>query len=191
MVSWTWKSSARRASRELSWLPATEHRGEGVFLSFSGSHRSLAPAKRSNVAASSAAGWTKWKSRHRQGSKVSVRAVTSCCTAVAPLITALSLDYGYSASALRERVYSLSAATASFVYRNVGVNPALGGLVEMGKNVGRLIEPGRWSWGGCVPTIPCAGSDPADPHEGAFYTERPVGCLLIAETSLRASQRAT
>lgn len=57
------------------------------------------------------------------------------------LITALSLDCGYSASALRERVHSLSAGYGILLYTGTsGSEGSLGGLVEMGKNVGRLIE---------------------------------------------------
>lgn len=69
------------------------------------------------------------------------------------LITALSLDCGYSASALRERVHSLSAGYGILLYTGTsGSEGSLGGLVEMGKNVGRLIE--RALLAGYVPLGP-------------------------------------
>jgi hypothetical protein len=101
------------------------------------------------------------------------------------LITALSLDCGYSASALRERVYSLSAGYGILLYTGTsGSEGSLGGLVEMGKNVGRLIERALELGRLCSNDPVCGQHDPADPHEERFLHGAAChGCLLIAETS--------
>ncbi len=175
-------------SRELSWLPATEHRGEGVFLSFS-KEAIAAWLQREAVKRRGEqllAGFDKWKSRHRQGRQEFPSVPYIMLHSLSHLlITALSLDCGYSASALRERVYSLSAGYGILLYTGTsGSEGSLGGLVEMGKNVGRLIERALELGRLCSNDPVCGQHDPADPHEERFLHGAAChGCLLIAETS--------
>ena len=59
------------------------------------------------------------------------------------MITALSLDCGYSASAIRERIYAGASGHGILLYTvsTPGSEGSLGGLkVEMGKNIGRHLE---------------------------------------------------
>jgi hypothetical protein len=110
------------------------------------------------------------------------------------MITALSLDCGYSASAIRERIYApckspTGGAGASghgiLLYTGTpGSEGSLGGLVEMGKNIGRHLERALELGRLCSNDPVCSQHDPADPHEERFLHGAAChGCLLIAETS--------
>jgi len=101
------------------------------------------------------------------------------------LITALSLDCGYSASSIRERIYAGDSGFGILLYTgSPGSEGTLGGLVEMGKDIGRhlqrALELGRL----CSNDPVCAQHDPADPLEERYLHGAAChGCLLIAETS--------
>jgi hypothetical protein len=101
------------------------------------------------------------------------------------LITTLALDCGYSASAIRERIYAGESGYGILLYTGTpGTEGSLGGLVEMGKHIGRhlqrALELGRL----CSNDPVCAQHNPADPHEERFLHGAAChGCLLIAETS--------
>lgn len=176
-------------SRDPSWLPATENRGEGVFVSFSSEviaawQRRPAVKQRSNQLL---AGFDVWKERKRvEDAKFPGVPYIMLQSLSHLLMTALSLDCGYSASALRERVYaSPHSGYGILLYTGTsGSEGSLGGLIEMGKNIGRLLaralELGRL----CSNDPVCAQHEPQDPHEERFLHGAAChGCLLIAETS--------
>jgi hypothetical protein len=95
----------------IDWLPAIEVRGEGIFLELK-PDRWAAWEQHSEVAARAAeidARWTKeWKDRHGAGSepprKITARFLLIHTFAHA-LMRQLTLDCGYSTTALRERLY--------------------------------------------------------------------------------------
>ena len=101
------------------------------------------------------------------------------------LITAVSLDCGYSASAIRERVYAGEYGYGILLYTAAaGSEGSLGGLVEVGRDIEshlqRALELGRL----CSNDPVCAQHDPANRHEERFlHGSACHGCLLIAETS--------
>jgi hypothetical protein len=175
-------------SRELTWLPANQNRGEGVFLSFSNDEiRNW--LKRPEVKARSAqlvAGFEVWKARKQIDTATFAGLPYIMLQSLAHLlITALSLDCGYSASAIRERIYAGESGHGILLYTGTpGLEGSLGGLVEMGKNIGRhldrALELGRL----CSNDPVCAQHHPADLHEERFLHGAAChGCLLIAETS--------
>ncbi len=178
-------------SRELTWLPANQNRGEGVFLSF-GAGAIQAWQKRPEVRARAAqlqAGFEEWKRRKGiDGDKkpgfVGLPYIMLHSLAHL-LITALSLDCGYSASSIRERIYQGSSGYGILLYTGTpGSEGSLGGLVEMGKNIGRHLERALELGRLCSNDPVCAQHDPADPHEERFLHGAAChGCLLIAETS--------
>src|SRR5262249_57670342 len=57
------------------------------------------------------------------------------------LLTAVSLECGYPASSIRERVYALDAGYGILLYTGTpDAEGTLGGLVEAGKNVSRHLQ---------------------------------------------------
>jgi hypothetical protein len=101
------------------------------------------------------------------------------------LLTAVSLECGYPASSIRERVYALDAGYG--ILLDTGTPDAegtLGGLVETGRQIDRhlrtALELGRL----CSNDPVCAQHDPQSLHECRFLHGAAChGCLLIAETS--------
>lgn len=175
-------------SRDLTWLPANENRGEGVFLSFS-NDAIRAWLKRPEVKARAAqliAGFKEWRRRKKIDSATFAGLPYIMLQSLAHLmITALSLDCGYSASAIRERIYAGESGHGILLYTGTpGSEGSLGGLVEMGKNIGRHLERALELGRLCSNDPVCAQHDPADPHEERFLHGAAChGCLLIAETS--------
>ena len=175
-------------SRDLTWLPANENRGEGVFLSFS-SDAIRAWLKRTEVKARNAqllAGFEEWKKRKKiEEAPFAGSSYIMLHSLAHLLITALSLDCGYSASAIRERIYAGASGYGILLYTGTpGSEGSLGGLVEMGKNIGRHLERTLELGRLCSNDPVCAQHDAADPHEERFLHGAAChGCLLIAETS--------
>jgi len=175
-------------SRDLTWLPANQNRGEGVFLSFSSkaiadwlTRREVAVRKKELEA-----GFDEWKKRKEMDTAIFVGLPYIMLQSLAHLmITALSLDCGYSASAIRERIYAGPSGHGILLYTGTpGSEGSLGGLVEMGKNIGRHLERALELGRLCSNDPVCAQHDPADPHEERFLHGAAChGCLLIGETS--------
>ena len=111
------------------------------------------------------------------------------------LITAVSLECGYSASAIRERIYSqrpeggppmaailLSTATP-------GSEGTLGGLVDQGRVLADHLER-AWRLGRLCSNDPvCAGHEPQSPGERRMDGAACHGCLYIAESSCEQFNR--
>ena len=101
------------------------------------------------------------------------------------LITAVALECGYSASAIRERVYAGGYGYGILLHTGAsGSDGTLGGLVEVGRDIEahlqRALELGRL----CSNDPVCSQHDPANPLEERFlHGSACHGCLLIAETS--------
>jgi len=105
------------------------------------------------------------------------------------LITAISLECGYPATSIRERIYCSSdpqtPRAGILLYTGTpGSEGTLGGLVEIGRNIlhflRRAAEAGRL----CSNDPVCAQHDPSNPHEGRFREGAAChGCLLIGEPS--------
>ncbi len=174
-------------ARELTWLPAFQNRGEGIFLSFAPDainawlDRPGVKARGADLAA----GFEVWKGRKRVDTGFPGLPYIMLQSFAHLMITALSLDCGYSASSIRERIYAGQSGYGILLYTgSPGSEGTLGGLVDVGKNVGRhvarALELGRL----CSNDPVCAQHNPADPHEERFLHGAAChGCLLIAETS--------
>ena len=175
-------------ARETIWLPAIENKGEGIFLSFSGDaiRRWLArPGVRAR-AERLVAGFQAWVERKRTAdAKFPGLPYLMLHSLSHLLITAVALECGYSASAIRERVFAGEYGYGSLLYTGAGGSEGtLGGLVEVGRDIEshlqRALELGRL----CSNDPICAQHDPADPHEERFlHGSACHGCILIAETS--------
>jgi hypothetical protein len=114
------------------------------------------------------------------------------------LISAISLECGYSASAIRERIYcgpsaaDLNTPMAAILLStgSSGTEGTLGGLVEQGRRITehlrRAYDLGRL----CSNDPVCAGHAPHDdPSERHLEGAACHGCLFIAECSCERFNR--
>jgi hypothetical protein len=173
---------------ELSWLPAVENRGEGLFIQFNKSAVQEWLARPAVVERGRwlRAGFEGWKQQHPQSKREFPGLPYFLLHSLSHLLlTAVSLECGYPASSIRERVYALDAGCGILLYTGTpDAEGTLGGLVETGRQVGRhlraALELGRL----CSNDPVCAQHDPQSPHECRFLHGAAChGCLLIAETS--------
>ncbi len=101
------------------------------------------------------------------------------------LITAVSLECGYAATSIRERIYATDGRYGILLYTGTtDAEGTLGGLVQVGRrideHVAHALELGRL----CSNDPICAQHDPAGRHEERYLHGAAChGCLLIAETS--------
>ena len=100
-------------------------------------------------------------------------------------MTALSLECGYSAASIRERIYALPGRYGVLLYTSSPDSEGtLGGLVETGRNLGRYLKAALRLGALCSNDPVCAGHTPA--HSGddrSVHGAACHGCLLIAESS--------
>ena len=175
-------------ARETTWLPAIENKGEGVFLSFSQQaidNWMARPAVKAR-AEQLVAGFESWVER-KGADQASFPGLPYLMLHSLShlLITAVSLECGYSASAIRERVYAGEYGYGILLYTGAaGSEGTLGGLVDVGRDIDghlrRALEIGRL----CSNDPVCSQHDPANLHEERFLHGAAChGCLLIAETS--------
>jgi hypothetical protein len=101
------------------------------------------------------------------------------------LITAVSLECGYAASAIRERIYTGESGYGILLYTGTsGSEGTLGGLVQVGKRIEyhlmNALEIGKL----CSNDPVCAQHQPNNKQEDRFLHGAAChGCLLIAEPS--------
>ena len=102
------------------------------------------------------------------------------------LLTAISLECGYPASSLRERVYAI-AGVGYGVLIYTGTSDAegtLGGLIEVGRRISSIIRSALEFGQLCSNDPVCAQHSPQSDYERRFLHGAAChGCLLIAETS--------
>ena len=102
------------------------------------------------------------------------------------LVTAISLECGYPASSIRERVYS-SRETGYGILLFTGSSDSegtLGGLVQVAREIGDHIEAALKLGMLCSNDPVCAQHEPASQHDRRFLHGAAChGCLLISETS--------
>ena len=175
-------------ARETTWVPAVENKGEGVFLAFS-DNAIAAWLQRPGVRAQGdrlQAGFVAWARRKgMEEARFPGLPYVMLHSLSHLLLTAVSLECGYSASAIRERVYAGSSGYGILLYTGgSGSEGTLGGLVEVGrsieKHLAQALEIGRL----CSNDPVCAQHHPDNLMEERFLHGAAChGCLLIAETS--------
>lgn len=181
----------RRAAlaRETSWLPAVENRGEGIFLQFRASAIE-AWAQRNDVidrGRKLEAGFECWRGEHQGTHRQFPGLPYALLHSFAHLLlTTVSLECGYPASSIRERIYAFSD-TGYGVLLYTGSSDAkgtLGGLVQVGRRIHEHIRAALRLGGLCSNDPVCAQHEPENAHERRFlHGSACHGCLLIAETS--------
>lgn len=99
-------------ARDANWLPAVENRGEGVFLEFDASliEQWAQRAEVQTRASVLQAGFLEWMKGHPGSKRMFPGAAYFMLHTFAHLVmTAISLECGYPASSLRERIYAMPA----------------------------------------------------------------------------------
>ncbi len=176
------------------WLPACEVRGEGLFLELdeevvSAWEKRDAVKKRADLLlrAFKAEGKGEF-----YGARFYMLHSLSHL-----LLTAISLECGYSASSIRERLYcgkaELDGPNMAGIMLSTGTTGSegtLGGLVEEGRRIRNHLRE-AWDLGRLCSNDPvCAAHDPSLPNSDR-HTEAAAchGCLYIAETSCERFNR--
>lgn len=176
--------------REPSWFPAIENKGEGVFISFSKSaieEWSKQPAVNAR-AKELLEGFNIWAARRGiDPLKFKFPGVPYVLMHSLShlLITAVSLECGYSASAIRERIYAGDYGYGILLYTgSSGSEGTLGGLVEVGNRIESFLSSALELGKLCSNDPVCSQHKPAAAYEERFLHGAAChGCLLIAETS--------
>jgi hypothetical protein len=178
---------------DASWLPASENRGEGIFLMFD-TEAIEAWRTKSEVQERGRellAGFDLWRADHSKSTRQFFgSAFYMLHTFSHLLLTAISLECGYPASSLRERVYALpSSATQPAGYGlliytgSPDAEGTLGGLVLTGRDIRRHVRRALELAALCSNDPVCAHHRPSG-QDGNYLTGSAChGCVLIAETS--------
>lgn len=176
---------------ETKWVPAIENLGEGVFISFNQDlirHWLKKPevVEREKLLER---GYRKWaenrgvplsKTRFPGAAYIMLHSLSHL------LITSVSLECGYAASAIRERVYAFPDIGFGILLHTgtSGSEGTLGGLVEVGRRIEFHLSQALESSRLCSNDPVCAQHQPDNVQEDRFLQGAAChGCLLIAETS--------
>jgi hypothetical protein len=176
--------------REPNWFPAIENKGEGVFISFSKSaieewsQKTAVKARGRELLE----GFNIWAARRGiDPLKFKFPGVPYILMHSLShlLITAVSLECGYSASAIRERIYAGDYGYGILLYTgSSGSEGTLGGLVEVGNRIESFLSSALELGKLCSNDPVCSQHKPAAAYEERFLHGAAChGCLLIAETS--------
>jgi hypothetical protein len=180
-------------ARDVEWLPAVENRGEGVFLVFDAA-KIEAWAYQPVVFARAQVlqrGFAEWLRGH-PGSKRTFPGTPYYMlhTFAHLLMTAISLDCGYPASSLRERIYALEAPPGGKRHFGVLIYTAstdaegtLGGLVEAARRISTFVRKGLDLAGLCANDPICAHHAPGELDHAPLHGAACHGCVLVPETS--------
>lgn len=175
-------------ARDMTWVPAIENRGEGVFLAF---RKDAVDAWRAREPVQErerqiADGFKAWcRAKGMEGAIFPGAPYVMLHSFAHLLLTAVSLDCGYSATSIRERVYAGPGGYGVLLYTGTpGSEGTLGGLVQVGRSleghIEKALEMGRL----CSNDPVCAQHTPSNPLEERFLHGAAChGCLLLAETS--------
>jgi hypothetical protein len=175
-------------ARDVSWLPAIENRGEGIFIQFKSEAIDAWMEKPAVKCRGEQllAGFDAWMKDHDKSKRKFFGLPYILLHSLShQLITSVALECGYPASSIRERIYSGSYGRGILLYTGTSdAEGTMGGLVQAGRQIARhlkaAIDLGRL----CSNDPVCAQHAPENQHECRFLHGAAChGCLLIAETS--------
>jgi len=179
-------------SLQQDWLPASEIRGEGFFLqldehvvrSWESSPTVLARAVQLEQ------GYAQWAKRREGAPPFPGPRFYLLHSLAHLLINAVSLECGYPASAIRERIYcgpANGAQPMAGILLSTGTSGSegtLGGLVEEGRRIAMHLEQALESGRLCSNDPVCASHSPGrDLGERWLEGAACHGCLFVAECS--------
>ncbi len=170
-----------------AWLPAVENRGEGIFLQIR-SPAVSAWCEREAVKSRGHAleqGFQRWKAERNQSKRVFPGLPYYLLHSLSHLLmTAISLECGYPASSLRERIYVGPEHFGILIYTGSSDSEGtLGGLVAAGRQIRRHLHRALELGSICSNDPVCAYHSPSTHDHQALLGSACHGCLLIAETS--------
>jgi hypothetical protein len=100
------------------------------------------------------------------------------------LITAVSLECGYAASSIRERIYAGASGYGILLYTGTpDAEGTLGGLVQVGRRIEQHLAAALAMGRLCSNDPVCAQHTPNQQEERFLLGAACHGCLLIAEPS--------
>lgn len=186
------------AAKNLGWFPGVEYRGEGIFIELREdaiqAWEATAPVAQFGVAHRTLQ--VSWNEAHGVSHPTLRTPRFILLHSLAHLIIRrLALDCGYSATSLRERIYSsaepgMQMAGMLIYTATPDSEGSLGGLVEMSRpdDLGPLITRALRDARLCAGDPHCATSGPETPgnHLNGAACH---ACLLISETSCEAANR--
>lgn len=203
--AWTRRAHCQQTaplSEHADWIPAVEILGEGIFLAFS--EEAVRAWKARDAVKAREERFRKGLMKENEDTRsqtamqfVGVRLLMLHSLAHM-LITQISLECGYSASAIRERIYcyrhpddpETSRAGILLYTGTPGSEGTLGGLVEVGREIVRHIEQAVERNLTCSNDPVCAQHLPDGPEDGRGREGAAChGCLLIAEPSCERMNR--
>lgn len=181
-------------NRRPNWLPATEVRGEGIFITLN--EKALAQwegtpevARRAQSMAAKHAEWE--RDRKRPPSPFPGARFVLLHTLAHALIRQISLDCGYPASSVRERIYSSTdpgqLMAGILIYTaSPDSEGSLGGLVDLGQSsrLPDLLRAALQEATRCSSDPLCADHEP-DAH-ASINGAACHACQLVSETSCEA-----
>jgi hypothetical protein len=176
-----------RLATDAKWLPAVESWGEGIFIAFDSAAIDRWASESSAVRARRAqleAGVEAWKASH-PGVPLSFPGVPYVMlhTLSHLLMTAVSLERGYAASSIRERIYAGPEGYGILLYTaSPHAEGALGGLTASARTLDRHVEAALSLGALCSNDPVCAQHAPDNAAEARFFHGAAChGCLLLAE----------
>lgn len=170
-----------------NWLPATENRGEGIFIQFRNESIS-AWLNKTDVKSRGTQllnGYTRWMQEHNiQANHFPGIAYYFLHSVSHLLMMSISLECGYPASSLKERIYVGDNRYGILIYTGSSdAEGTLGGLVLAGKDIKRhfitALEMGTL----CSNDPVCALHIPSESDSQHLLGSACHGCLLVSETS--------
>jgi len=174
-------------AQDVSWLPALENRGEGIFIQFKATavQTWLAKAEVQARGAALLQGFALWKAE-REGSKRKFPGLPYYMlhTLSHLLMTAIALECGYPSSSIRERVYAADGRYGILIYTgSPDAEGTLGGLVETGRAIKDHLHKALELAALCSNDPVCACHEPNQHDPLLLHGAACHGCLLIPETS--------
>ncbi len=190
--------SSQRLTLSQSWLPASEVRGEGVFLRLD-EEAVRAWERRPAVVARGKellAGFDAWAAGFETPPVFPGARFYMLHSLAHLLIGAISLECGYSASAIRERIYCAAAdsetpmAAILLSTGSSGTEGTLGGLVEQGRRIREHLRR-AFDLGTLCSNDPVCGAHSPEGDRAERYLEGAAchGCLFVAECSCERFNR--
>lgn len=177
---------------EQNWLPAVEHKGEGIFIelaldrviSWEGQTQVRERVKRIETA------YNNWRQQRGLPPTTVLPRQVLAHTLAHLFIRQLSLHCGYSSSSLRERIYSGEDMCGLLIYTaSADSDGSLGGLIQQGRTIylaatmHALLESAQW----CSSDPLCSEHDPL--QTGKLNGACCHACGLVSETSCEYANR--
>lgn len=174
-------------SRNQTWLPAVENRGEGIFIQFKSVEINAWMQRPETIRRGQKllAGFAQWKKDHPNSNREFLGMPYVMLHSFSHLLlTVIALECGYPASSIRERIYAAQDKCGLLIYTGASdAEGTLGGLIQAGRDIKRHIQRALELGTLCSNDPVCAFHAP-DEHDGQpLLGSACHGCLLLSETS--------